>query len=270
MKLVVHFDGGSRGNPGPAGAGVVVEDSQGRAVFEAGFFLGRMTNNMAEYSGLVRGLEAAVRAGAQEVAIFADSELVVRQLNGDYRVKNARLRDFFDAALVLLKTFERWNIKHIPREANHRADELANAAMDAGEDVVVLDATAAAEKPDSSRKVAGRLAAAPLAGDPASEFGHNQAAVRGPILKRSPPARSKADAPIVVARCIQPPDPAVCPAPCRPDAEFVFDRATPAGLCLELAPQLLRAVDAVSRSGKPVKVFCPRDGCGACFAVQPR
>jgi ribonuclease HI len=242
MKLVVHFDGGSRGNPGPAGAGVVVEDPQGRAVFEAGFFLGRMTNNMAEYSGLVRGLDAAVRAGAREVAIFADSELVVRQLNGDYRVKNARLRDFFDAALVRLKTFERWTIKHIPREANHRADELANTAMDAGEDVIVLDTTGAAEKPDLSPKVAD-----------------------GP-----PPAGSTVDAPIVVARCIQPPGPAVCPAPCRPDAEFVFDRVTPAGLCLDLAPQLLRAVDAVSRSGKPVKVFCPRDGCGACFTVQLR
>ncbi len=92
MKLVLHFDGGSRGNPGPAGAGVVLGDVQGQGVYEAGFYLGRMTNNMAEYSGLVKGLEEANRRGARELTIFADSELVVRQLNGDYRVKNDKLR----------------------------------------------------------------------------------------------------------------------------------------------------------------------------------
>jgi ribonuclease HI len=256
MKLVVHFDGGSRGNPGPAGAGVVVEDGQGRAVFEAGFFLGRMTNNMAEYSGLLKGLDAAVRARASEVLIFADSELVVRQLNGDYRVKNARLRDLFDAALVRLKMFERWTIKHIPRERNDRADELANAAMDAGADVVVVDAIAEIAKADAPRPGA--------AAEPAAD----QDAAHRKDLKGGSSAGSDAAARIVMACCAEAPDAEVCSAPCAAGTEYVFDRIVPAGICLGTAAQLVRAVETVAKSGKPVKVRCPREGCGACFEVR--
>ncbi|HVP13730.1 MAG TPA: ribonuclease HI family protein [Phycisphaerae bacterium] len=256
MKLVVHFDGGSRGNPGPAGAGVVVQDAQGRPVFEAGFFLGRMTNNAAEYSGLLKGLDAAVQARAREVTVFADSELVVRQLNGDYRVKNPRLRDLFDAALVKLRTFERWTIKHIPREQNHRADELANAAMDAGEDVVVVDAIPAAAKPDAARRgAAGKT--------PAGQGGAPRTTAKG-TLSSHPSAGVR----VVIARCVKAADGEVCPAPCETAAEFVFDRTVPAGLCLCMAANVLRAVDSVLKSGKRVKVLCPHDGCGACLEVR--
>lgn len=139
MKLTIHIDGGARGNPGPAGAGVSIVDDDGRAVFEAGFFLGRMTNNMAEYNGLLRALAVAARAEATALDIYSDSELLVRQINGEYRVKSPKLRDLFDEASARLRRFADWRVSHVRREGNERADALANAAMDAGEDVIVTD-----------------------------------------------------------------------------------------------------------------------------------
>ena len=216
-----------------------------------------MTNNMAEYSGLLAGLDAALRARAREVVVFADSELVVRQLNGDYRVKNARLRGLFDAALVKLRTFERWTIKHIPREQNHRADELANAAMDAGADVVVIDAIPVPAKTEWPRK--GGAAGKPPA---------DQGGAQHTTLKVAPSSQPGAAVMAVIARCAKAADPGVCPAPCAVGSEFVFDRTVPAGLCLGMAGQVLRAVEAVAKSRKRVKVFCPHDGCGACLEVR--
>ena len=137
MKLQIHIDGGARGNPGPAGAGVVVRTEDGKPLWEAGFFLGRMTNNMAEYHGLLKALDFALAAGASGVSISSDSELLVRQINGDYRVKNLRLQGLFDLAWTRLRQLEHWKIQHIYREQNKRADELANLAMDAESDVVI-------------------------------------------------------------------------------------------------------------------------------------
>jgi len=139
MKLTIHIDGGARGNPGPAGAGVSIVDEDGQTVFEGGFFLGHMTNNLAEYNGLLRSLEVAGRTEATCLHIYSDSELLVRQINGDYRVKSPSLRDIFDKASARLRRFSDWRVSHVRREGNTRADALANAAMDAGEDVVVTD-----------------------------------------------------------------------------------------------------------------------------------
>jgi ribonuclease HI len=139
MKLTIHIDGGARGNPGPAGAGVAIRNDAGQALWEGGFFLGRMTNNMAEYQALLRALDAALKCGAGEVAVYCDSELLVRQINGEYRVRNETLKDLFDEAASKLRKIGRWRVHHVPREQNGRADELANAAMDAGEDVIELD-----------------------------------------------------------------------------------------------------------------------------------
>lgn len=139
MKLTIHIDGGSRGNPGPAGAGVSIHETGGRPVLEAGYFLGEMTNNMAEYSALLRALDVALAAGATDVNIFCDSELLVRQINGEYRVKNERLKDYFDQAVKKLRETKQWKVQHVRREGNARADELANLAMDAGEDVIEVD-----------------------------------------------------------------------------------------------------------------------------------
>ncbi|MFQ5429766.1 MAG: ribonuclease HI family protein [Phycisphaerae bacterium] len=139
MNVTIHIDGGARGNPGPAGAGVTIRDEQGACLFEGGFFLGHMTNNAAEYNALIRALQVARTAGATRLQIFSDSELLVRQVNGDYRVKNAGLKVLFNDAAARLRDFEDWRVRHVRREANDRADELANQAMDAERDVVVRD-----------------------------------------------------------------------------------------------------------------------------------
>lgn len=139
MKLILHVDGGARGNPGPGGSGVAIADADGAPVFEAGYFLGRVTNNQAEYTGLLKGLAVAARAGADELEIRSDSELLVRQINGDYRVKNEGLIPLYDEAVRLLGTFKKWHISHVRREQNKTADRLANDAMDAAADVIRLE-----------------------------------------------------------------------------------------------------------------------------------
>lgn len=136
---VIHIDGGARGNPGPAGAGVVIADADGTPVHEAGYFLGRATNNVAEYQGLLRALEQAAAIGARQVTLRSDSQLLVRQLTGEYRVKSTDLRPLFERAQSLLRRFGRWSIEHVPRAENARADALANQAMDAQADVVEFD-----------------------------------------------------------------------------------------------------------------------------------
>lgn len=151
--LVIHVDGGSRGNPGPAGAGVVIalstqggsdpaasaDSTEAEPVFEGGFFIDHATNNVAEYTGLIRALEEAQRRTPAKVSVFADSQLMVRQITGQYRVKNATLKPLWADAMKRLGTFPDWSITHVYREANERADQLANMAMDLGEDVVVTN-----------------------------------------------------------------------------------------------------------------------------------
>jgi ribonuclease HI len=129
-ELVLQFDGGSRGNPGPAGIGVTLVDFNGRPVYELGEFLGRCTNNVAEYTALVRGLTAAKRLGAKKVVVRSDSELVVRQVNGQYKVKSPDLKPLFQKAVALMKEIGDVKVHHVFREGNTRADKLANLAMD--------------------------------------------------------------------------------------------------------------------------------------------
>jgi ribonuclease HI len=129
--LTLHFDGGSRGNPGPAGIGVVLLDEDGDPLYELGEFLGRCTSNVAEYTALLRGLAAAKKLGAKKVLIKADSELVVRQINGIYKVKSPDLKPLYEQAKTLIRQIGDVTISHVYREGNARADELANLAMDA-------------------------------------------------------------------------------------------------------------------------------------------
>ena len=131
-RVVVHVDGGSRGNPGPAGVGVVATDVGGRELARANDFLGVATNNAAEYRAVLLGLDVAHALGAREVEIVNDSELVARQLAGDYRVKSADLKPLYEAALKRLEQFGRWSIRSVPRERNETADTLVNEAIDAG------------------------------------------------------------------------------------------------------------------------------------------
>lgn len=130
MKLTVMSDGASRGNPGPAGAGAVLLDDQGRVVREISRYLGPSTNNQAEYSALILALEAALELGADSLDVALDSELVVRQLNGTYRVRHPALVPYHQRVRALLSRFPRVTIRHVPREHNRRADELANRAID--------------------------------------------------------------------------------------------------------------------------------------------
>lgn len=130
LRLVVNVDGGSRGNPGPAAAGVVVRADDGTVLLERGVFIGHATNNVAEYSGLLEGLRLAQTLRASEVEIVSDSELLVRQMNGQYRVKNAGLKPLYEKALDLARSFRRCSYRHVRREMNVLADRLANLAMD--------------------------------------------------------------------------------------------------------------------------------------------
>jgi ribonuclease HI len=131
VKLVVHVDGGARGNPGPAAAAAVVSTPEGDVLDEAHELLGRATNNVAEYRGLLLGLDRARALGATEVEVVNDSELVAKQVAGTYRVKHPDMKPLHAAALAALAPFERWTVRSVPRAQNARADALVNAALDA-------------------------------------------------------------------------------------------------------------------------------------------
>jgi len=131
VHLVVHVDGGSRGNPGPAAAAAVITTPAGELLDEATERLGETTNNVAEYRGLLLGLDRARALGATEVDVVGDSELVVRQVEGEYKVRHADLIPLHRAALEALAGFERWTIRSVPREQNAAADALVNRALDA-------------------------------------------------------------------------------------------------------------------------------------------
>ncbi|WP_432797196.1 ribonuclease HI family protein [Poriferisphaera sp. WC338] len=136
MKCTIHIDGGARGNPGPAAAGVVIKNADtNKLIYEAGHFLGHMTNNSAEYNGLLKCLEAATELKAKDLLIHSDSELMVKQINGEYRVKSPDLKPLYQRAVKLLSHFPTWKLIHVRREKNVRADELANLAMDAESDI---------------------------------------------------------------------------------------------------------------------------------------
>jgi ribonuclease HI len=132
QRLILRTDGGSRGNPGPAGAGVVIENTAGKVLAQGRAFLGQMTNNQAEYHALMRGLQAVARYQPVAVQVLLDSELVVHQMNGRYQVKDARLRPLYEQARQLAAALPEISFAHVPRSQNHRADALANEAMDAG------------------------------------------------------------------------------------------------------------------------------------------
>ncbi|HSD77903.1 MAG TPA: ribonuclease HI family protein [Solirubrobacteraceae bacterium] len=131
MRLVVHVDGGARGNPGPAAAAAVLSSPDGEVLDRAHELLGQATNNVAEYRGLLLGLRRARELGATEVDVVNDSELVARQVTGAYRVKHAAMRPLHAEALRALGGFERWSIRSVPRAQNAEADALVNAALDA-------------------------------------------------------------------------------------------------------------------------------------------
>jgi ribonuclease HI len=130
--LVAHSDGGARGNPGPAAYGVVVKDESGRKIAVLSQYLGHQTNNFAEYQGLIAALEYALEHGPKALKLISDSELLVRQIKGIYKVKNPTLKDLHARAKELIAQLDWFSIEHVLRERNREADDLANAAMDRG------------------------------------------------------------------------------------------------------------------------------------------
>ena len=131
MKLTVNVDGGARGNPGPAAIGVVIRDESGEIVDEIAERIGEATNNVAEYRALIRGIGRAAELGADRVELIGDSELIVKQVLGQYKVKNAGMKPLHAEATAALAGFEEWSVRHVRRAENADADRLVNAALDA-------------------------------------------------------------------------------------------------------------------------------------------
>ncbi|HTE90386.1 MAG TPA: ribonuclease HI family protein [Terriglobales bacterium] len=130
--LIAYSDGGARGNPGPAGYGVVIKDETGKKIAELSQYLGHQTNNFAEYQGLIAALEYAIEHGHKALKLISDSELLVRQIKGIYKVKNSVLKDLHARAKELIAKLEWFSIEHVLRGKNADADRLANEAMDRG------------------------------------------------------------------------------------------------------------------------------------------
>jgi len=131
VKLTVHVDGGARGNPGPAAIAAVITGADGEVVDSAAQVIGRATNNVAEYRALVFGIERAVALGATELELVGDSELVVKQVRGEYRVKDPNLKPLHGTVMSALRDLDGWSIRHVRRDQNAHADRLVNDALDA-------------------------------------------------------------------------------------------------------------------------------------------
>lgn len=129
-EAVIYTDGGARGNPGIAGIGILIEDKDGNVIKEISQYIGEQTNNVAEYKALNRALEIALDLGIKKVTCYLDSELVVKQIKGEYRVKNERMIPMYNMTIALVNKFEAFEIIHIKRDLNKKADRLANEAID--------------------------------------------------------------------------------------------------------------------------------------------
>jgi ribonuclease HI len=132
VKVLIHVDGGARGNPGPGAAACVVSSPEGETLLERSELLGTVTNNVAEYRALLLGLRAAAELGAEQVEVIGDSELIAKQVNGAYKVKHEAMKPLHREALGLLKGFASWSMRTVPRAQNAEADALVNATLDAG------------------------------------------------------------------------------------------------------------------------------------------
>jgi len=128
--LYLYADGASRGNPGEGGAGVLITDNMGNEIFSKGFYLGHCTNNEAEYKALIIGLAEASGRNCDNIVVYLDSQLIVRQISGEYQVKNKNLTPLYNQVMELLGFFHKYRVEHIPRSENTRADQLANKGID--------------------------------------------------------------------------------------------------------------------------------------------
>jgi formyltetrahydrofolate-dependent phosphoribosylglycinamide formyltransferase len=146
-QIIAYTDGACRGNPGPAAAGFILAEAGGTQLLAKASFLGRTTNNVAEYTAVVKALEAAKQIGAQQITLFSDSELLVKQINGQYKVKSEQIRPLFRQTVELLEKFQNWKVQHITRDKNQQADTLVNKALNLGKDVEMNSAARTSKKP---------------------------------------------------------------------------------------------------------------------------
>lgn len=268
LTLKVHIDGGSRGNPGPAGAGVVIRREDGTQFFEAGYFLGHQTNNAAEYHALIRALDRVIAARVQAVDLHSDSELLVKQVTGEYRVKNPGLAPLFEQVQLRLIRAGRWTIRHVRREQNTRADELANLAMDRRADIVVFDAEQGGTLDTDPRNLGhdgqtgtsdGSALCAPAAGPTQPE------SAAYPIGTRC-----------VRIAAVRAPDVEHCPAPGCVAEPLHVAYTLPAGLCVHAAHALLPTLLGMLNTAPEefgaiptMSIRCDRPGCRAEFQLSP-
>ncbi len=275
VGLIIHVDGGSRGNPGPAGAGVVIRESSGRLLYEAGYYLGRQTNNAAEYHALIRALERAAQAAPQPLVIHSDSELLVRQLTGEYQVKSPKLAPLHRQVQMLLLKLPRWTVRHVRREQNRRADELANLAMDERRDVVRFDA----DQRNAGDTAARQPGCVPSAADPAPVEDALRTAHKtadpgaGSDVSEAAAGTPRQAVQVSVTRA---PKADCCPAGDFGERAFTVGTTLPAGLCVYAAHALLPTLlgmlntDAEEFAAVPtLSVRCTHPACGAEFSLSP-
>lgn len=240
-NLHIHIDGGSRGNPGPSAAGVVFRDAdKDLTLYEAGHWIGRATNNFAEYTALLTAVKLALPLKPRQTLIHSDSELMVKQINGEYRVKSADLKPLHAQALALLRQLGSWKIKHVYREKNARADELANKSMDAGRTIidsplVNLDAPNAAAPTTANTE---KNTPIPALFEPAEN-----ARAAAPKNTAPPSAPSGPPGPRYSITFTRAPG-AGCPAGCPAGKQYLFAKTTPVGLCIHAAAAVLSEVTA--------------------------
>jgi ribonuclease HI len=242
MHLTFHIDGGSRGNPGPAACAVIAQDTVTETtIHEAGYYIGNATNNVAEYRALLRALDLSIELGASAVSVISDSELMVRQVTGAYKVKSDDLKPLYDQAQKKLLSIDTWSLKHVLRDKNKRADELANMALDAGRDVVLMDATKT-HGPSTGKGKAHSLKL-PGAGAIPGDAIHDD-----PIVKRHAAMDQEAlNRAVIEAAALEPPDDDVLS-----EAELASDAppSKPKRPMREVPSIAQAALDAARRAGQ--------------------
>jgi uncharacterized repeat protein (TIGR04076 family) len=261
MAWTVFIDGGARGNPGPAGAGIEIQDGDGQVILAAGIFLGEATNNEAEYQALLHALRYLGQAEVDEVTLVSDSELMVKQLLGEYRVKAANLQPLFSEAQRSLLRLDQWQIQHVPRLRNQRADALANLAMDANNDVIEQDKLGLYTQQTSKKDGDANRFSQPSTDRSPSRSGRTNAVDRGGIAEVVVSVRKASKG---------------CPLHHPKGKQFVFTAQVPAGLCVHACAAICDMVLALQSAAAepsdmpidPIEVSCPKPGCEAVFDLS--
>ncbi len=235
----LYVDGGARGNPGPAACAYILKEPNGATIESEGIFLGETTNNVAEYTGLLKGLQSAKKHNIKILHIFSDSELMVKQIIGEYRVKSENLLKLYQQIQRLLLSLDRWQIRHIKREFNSEADQLVNKVLDSK----------------------------------AGQSQQQQQAINKPqpAPTHTSGSSAKSNIPKILVEVTKAPEEGTCNAKLQQGMCFVFTSVVPAGFCLYAAQSVLPTVLAMQRDlspgSPPIQIRCSNSECGAVFKL---